>query len=370
MQMQVFVYEYTCASGPASDAPSAALQAEGWAMLSALLQDFGRISGVKILTLLAERYNQKVGGAICRRVQAQEEEFAFRELAGTADFTLVIAPEFNEILRTRCRWVVESEGRLLGPSLDAMQLAGDKLTLSLYLRDRGIPTPESQLFSTGEQCTNHRFPVVWKPRYGAGSQATFLVHNAEDLSACADRARAEGWHGEALVQPFVPGRSASITFLLGPCGGMPLLPAAQHLSDDGRFHYLGGSVPLAAGLSARAVRAAQRALETIPDLQGYIGVDLVLGRAEDGSEDTVIEINPRPTTSYVGLRALAETNLAEALLRVVIGETLPRLVWRSGVVHFDANGTVQYDPWRAGGCHPTVGYAANPDTKVTPLIPT
>ena len=46
----------------------------------------------------------------------------------------------------------------------------------------------------------------------------------------------------------------------------------------------------------------------------------------------------------VSLRVLAETNLAEALLQVVIGETLPRLVWRSGVVHFDANGAVKWHP--------------------------
>ena len=55
-------------------------------------------------------------------------------------------------------------------------------------------------------------------------------------------------------------------------------------------------------------------------------------------------MNPRPTTSYVGLRVLAETNLAEALLQVVIGETLPHLVWRSGVVQFDEHGAVKWHP--------------------------
>ena len=41
----------------------------------------------------------------------------------------------------------------------------------------------------------------------------------------------------------------------------------------------------------------------------------------------VIEINPRLTTSYVGLRALASCNLAAALLNVVAGQK-PRLTWR------------------------------------------
>jgi predicted ATP-grasp superfamily ATP-dependent carboligase len=121
-----------------------------------------------------------------------------------------------------------------------------------------------------------------------------------------------------------------------------LLPAAQRLCDDGRFRYLGGAVPLPADLSQRAVQAATRAIATIPDISGYVGVDLVLGLAEDGSEDAVIEINPRPTTSYVGLRALAEANLAEALLHIAMGDGIANLLWRKGMVSFDADGAVRF----------------------------
>jgi hypothetical protein len=49
-------------------------------------------------------------------------------------------------------------------------------------------------------------------------------------------------------------------------------------------------------------------------------VDLVLGDAADGSRDFAIEINPRLTTSYLGLRALARGSLAAALLRAVRGD--------------------------------------------------
>jgi predicted ATP-grasp superfamily ATP-dependent carboligase len=61
------------------------------------------------------------------------------------------------------------------------------------------------------------------------------------------------------------------------------------------------------------------ALKSFGSLRGYIGIDLVLGVEPDGSDDFVVEINPRPTTSYVGLRAAARTNLAEAMLRIAEG---------------------------------------------------
>jgi predicted ATP-grasp superfamily ATP-dependent carboligase len=120
------------------------------------------------------------------------------------------------------------------------------------------------------------------------------------------------------------------------------LPAAtQRLSDDGRFRYLGGSLPLSDDLNDRAQRLALGAIAPIDGLSGYIGVDLILGDAADGSEDVAIEINPRLTTSYVGLRALAEFNLAETMLALAMGKPLPERRYRERFVEWSSDGTVQ-----------------------------
>src|SRR5262249_34011264 len=152
------------------------------------------------------------------------------------------------------------------------------------------------------------------------SQATCLVTNWRDLGVWATRMAAELPGAELLLQPWVPGTAASVAFLLGPRQEIPLAPAAQLLSDDGRFRYLGGTAPLTPNLARRAVAVARNAIQAVPDLRGYVGVDLVLGDAADGSSDQVIEINPRLTTSYIGLRALARVNLAELMLHVIQGE--------------------------------------------------
>jgi predicted ATP-grasp superfamily ATP-dependent carboligase len=302
--MRVVVYEYTCARAGA--AAGGSLHSEGRAMLAAVLDDLRPIPGAEVMT-----------------PPAGDERAALREAARSSDHVLLIAPEFDGLLAERCHWVEEAGGRLLGPSSAAVRLTSDKLRLSHHLRAAGVPTPP---------CDAVRFPAVLKPRDGAGSQATFLVHNRGELARCADEAAAEGWRGELIIQPFVPGTAASVALLLGPGRCVPLLPAAQHLSDDGRFRYRGGRVPLDAGLRERAVSLARRAVAAVPGLRGYVGVDLVLG-----DEDQVIEINPRLTTSYIGLRALAETNLAEAMLRVVGGEEVA-LRWRDAEVEFHAVG--------------------------------
>jgi predicted ATP-grasp superfamily ATP-dependent carboligase len=113
------------------------------------------------------------------------------------------------------------------------------------------------------------------------------------------------------------------------------------LSDDGLFTYYGGACPLPGPLNARAQALVLDAIEVFPPPLGYIGVDLVLGDAEDGSNDYVIEINPRLTTSYVGLRALSKTNLAQAMLDVARGRE-PGLAWKEGRVRWSADGAVEY----------------------------
>src|SRR5262249_45038295 len=96
-------------------------------------------------------------------------------------------------------------------------------------------------------------------------------------------------------------------------------------------HYRGGRLPLLPEFARRAEAIARQALAGIPGLCGYIGVDLVLG---DDGRDWAIEINPRLTTSYLGLRVLAKTNLAAAILHIAAGEAAPPLEWCDGPVEF------------------------------------
>jgi predicted ATP-grasp superfamily ATP-dependent carboligase len=85
---------------------------------------------------------------------------------------------------------------------------------------------------------------------------------------------------------------------------------------------------------------ARQAVAVVPGLAGYVGVDVILGDAADGSRDWVIEINPRLTTSYVGLRALCQDNLAERMLRVIQGLDAPALSWKPGPIRFTPEGRI------------------------------
>jgi predicted ATP-grasp superfamily ATP-dependent carboligase len=268
-----------------------------------------------------------------------EERAEFLELAARADFSLIVAPESDGTLGARCTWVEEVGGRLLGPSAAAVQLTADKLTLYSHWLQHGILTPETHLFRPGKAVPASFFPLVWKPRDGAGSQTTFLVEHPDQLENRAALSQNAGRVQAAIVQRFVPGIAASVSFLVGLDTQLPLMPSLQYLSKDRQFRYLGGRVPLPRPLAERAIQLADRAIAVVCGLKGYVGVDLVLGSAADGSQDWVIEINPRLTTSYVGLRALAQTNLAAAMLEIATSSRVPDISWRPGTVEFKPDGT-------------------------------
>jgi tyramine---L-glutamate ligase len=340
--MRVFVYEYLCSGAGGDTCRMPSLQTEGWAMLSAVLADLARCPGMETHTLLDPQRHFPAGSWSARTIlhfaEPASKEQAFRALAAAADFVLVIAPEFDGILERRCCWVEQEGGHLLGPSTDAVRLTADKLTLADHWKTHGVPTPASLELPSETSPTSFSYPLVAKPRFGAGSQATFLVRNDDGLAQAVLQADSEGWPTPLLLQAYAPGLAASVAFLAGREKRHALPAAEQRLSRDERLHYLGGRLPLPADLDRRARHLAERAAECVEGLYGWFGVDLVLGDAEDGSDDVVIEINPRLTTSYLGLRRLARFNLAEALLDIATGSSEPSWEWRTDPMVFDTEG--------------------------------
>ncbi|MDB5313729.1 MAG: hypothetical protein JWO38_7931 [Gemmataceae bacterium] len=322
--LRVFVFEHLTAHGLGRDPadPIHPMYREGRAMRDAAVTDFGRVPGVEVFAF--------------PDADVPVDSDRFHDAASVSDWTLVIAPECDDILTSLARAVESSGSTFLGPVVESVRLTSDKFALANHWREHGILTPAT----TGRHPTAcEAFPVVWKPRDGAGSTATFLLTNPFDV-ARAKALAAGAFAGPMILQEFIPGQAASVAFLCGPAGNIPLLPTLQHLSDDGRFHYSGGELPISPPLAERAILLGRRAIDCVPGLKGYVGVDLILGAEADGSRDYAIEINPRLTTSYVGLRAIADFNLAAAMLLLAAGESAPAVAWKPGRLQFAPDGVI------------------------------
>lgn len=318
--MRLLIYECVSAGGLGRDVPPSLLR-EGRAMLDAVCADFGRLPDVDVVTAAHDR---------------------FRETAANCEWTLVIAPEFDDHLRALSQIVLDVGGRLLGSLPAAIALTGDKLATAAFWHERGMRHPRTESLDP-DRCASFPPPCVLKPRYGAGSQGTFLIRAwgqaFQPVHANTADAATDGLESlfprEFLVQEYVRGEPASVALLIAPSRTIALMPARQHLSQDGRFRYLGGSLPLPPALAERALAVALAAVAGIQGLRGYVGVDLVLG---ENGDDYAIEINPRLTTSYIGLRQSCRSNLAELMLRCARGDAMEPPAWDAGEVRFQAPG--------------------------------
>ncbi|HEY1067686.1 MAG TPA: ATP-grasp domain-containing protein [Pirellulales bacterium] len=283
---------------------------------------------------------------------ASQEREELERLAATCAWSIVLAPETAGWLLRRAEWVDAAGGRRLGCSLADLALAGDKQLTAERLAQHRVPVPQGGLIAPGEEFPpSARFPIVVKPRDGAGSTDTFYIASPAFAPAILTR-----FAGAVRWETFCPGRAASVACLCGPglendSRRVTALPACRQdvrldeASGEGRLTYHGGSLPLPGELDARARRLAERAVRTLDAPLGWVGVDLILGDADDGSQDVVIEINPRYTTSLVGLRAALGVNLLEAAIQIAEGRPTPALDEALSrpprTVEFDPDGTVR-----------------------------
>lgn len=330
---RIFVYEHVSGGGMASAPLPGSLRVEGQAMLQAMLQDLDRLPGVEVVaTLDARLESRELPGEVHPVARATEGQRLFRQLAGEAQGTLVIAPEIGGCLQHVSETVLDAGGLLLGADPRGVEVAGDKVATAVWLERAGVPCVATRLLS--EAPRDLPGPVVVKPRHGAGSEGVRL-HEA--LPWVSD---ARG--GDAVVSPYVDGLAASVLVIVGRSRTVPLLACRQHLSRDGRFAYLGGALPLPDAEAARASSLARRAVESLPGLRGFAGVDLILSRSgADG--DRVIEVNPRLTTSYCGLRRAARSNLAACWLDAWTGKGPGEPEWSSRCLRFGRDGSVRFE---------------------------
>lgn len=271
-------------------------------MLRALCEDFTALEDVELITTLDKRIDP--GELPLQPVPISspgELAESFDDLAVQCDLSLILAPELGGRLAELSRRVTSLGGRLHGGDIKLIETASDKLRLCRHLETAGIPALPCRELEPGR---SSRGTVVLKPRFGAGSL---------EISTLAPGRPEQTGREELVATPLLEGMAASVLCIAGGGAIIPLQPCRQRLSDDGRFGYLGGSVPLPGpGLAERAIELSVDAVASFPNARGFIGVDLVLG--EKAGDDRVIEINPRPTTSYCALRRRSSVNLARLSL--------------------------------------------------------
>lgn len=276
--MKVMLAEYSVCTGM-----DEAIRAEGAAMLKTLTQSFEQ--------------------AGCTVFIPPDFGDGFMATAKACDCGLVIAPDdlladYTEKLEAACI--------NLGCPPAAIRLCADKLETTEFLLYNGIPAP--RIVREG------RVKSVVKPRAGCGSEGVFISDGPVDA-------------GGYIATEYIEGEHLSVSLLGGAGTLMPLTLNRQHIHINGKVEYDGNDVNVEHPAREEIFAVARKAGHML-GCRGLFGIDIVYS-----DRPYIVDVNPRPTTSVVGIARAIDRNLADLMLLARFG-TLPDRVGYRGRCSF------------------------------------
>lgn len=292
--MKALVAEYTVFNDPG-------LAPEGEAMLRVLSESFERC-GYEVLS-------------------PESGDFAgeLRRLAPECDVGLVIAPD--DILGKFTK-IVEDNTRNIGCGSLNVALCSNKRRTGALLSSHGIAVPAEK------------------------DEGLRLIKKISGVDGQNMRLSDEEPHEGEFGQEFIEGENISVSLVGGRVTGDTCLSYSgkgpvvlslnkQYIERDGDgFHYRGGETPVDHPRKDEIVETAIKALNIL-GCQGYTGVDVIIA-----DDIYVVDVNPRPTTSLVGICAVMEEEIADILVESSKGN-VPDSVHLNGRVSFDTKGVVK-----------------------------
>ena len=274
-------------------------------MRDAALRDFAQIPDIEILTTCDQRLAPPIGAQQVLMVDITQDVWAiWEQCIRASDAVLLIAPETGGVLEKLTQLAERLNKFVLGSTASAIKLAGDKwLTYQSFISHH---TPTLETYLAHALPINMEGTYVAKPRDGAGCDDMAVFEDAQSL-----RVWLRGREYTHIVQPYQKGDAASFSMLCKNGSAYLLSCNSQHIQIEGqRLRYNGG---LMNGMHEHCESfntLAQKIAQAMPGLAGYVGVDLIVYQGEY----FVLEINPRLTTSYIGLHQACGCNPAQMLL--------------------------------------------------------
>jgi len=342
--LRLLVYEHVSGGGFADEAIPISVLSEGFGMLGTLISDF-KAAGHSVTTTLDSRIarlNPPVGADCVVSVSSsQEAQTNLQKISEQADVAYLIAPETDGVLRSLVELVEQTGIALLNCPPSAIEKVSDKAVFYDFMRKRGLPLPETMMFSVADDLDEIKkafrgrlnFPLIFKPSNGVSCFGLSVARNEDQLAGSVEKIKRESSSEYFLVQELIIGAAASVSLLSTGNDAVAISLNRQDVTletSEAPSSYSGGLVPFDNPLQAEAFEAAEKLVKSFPDLRGYLGVDFVLTE----NEAVVVEVNPRLTTSYVGLRRVVNFNPAHAILNAVLKRELPTRLQRCGYTYF------------------------------------
>ncbi len=337
--MKVLVFEYITGGGLNKQALPESLLQEGRLMLQALLDcfrdlmlqsDYAQLSVVVMLDKRVQSQINTVDFEVAIIDSDQDCNTEFKHYTGLCDAVWPVAPEFDDILYKLCLVVEDAKKQLLTSPATAVALTGNKFISYLHFKKYQISTVPTWLYQPDAEDVPEqmntllqelsseegaRLPLceaqwIIKPVAGVGCMDSYVLPTIDSLKQMGLS------RGDYIIQPHINGKKLSLSCLFKTGEAWLLSVNEQHfIVHHQQYHLEAITVNLPFEQKGFIKLIAQIA-KALPDLWGYVGIDLI----KTSTHTFVLEINPRLTTSFVGLKATLGINIVQNILALLDGQ--------------------------------------------------
>lgn len=284
-------------------------------MLQALLDDLKLLPDLQLLLPLDERSTHILPPSDTQVFwikQTDDIKKILPELIQQADLVWPIAPESHGMLADIAQQINNQQKTLLLSAPDGVLLCADKWATFQRLKLSAVSVVETRLL---EGLTRSPYlKSVIKPRDGEGCDGNRIITNPDQLISVLRKLDKQR---DYIVQPLIEGRSLSLSCLFKQGRGWLLSCNQQQIDINNNQFCLQSCLVNVDDQSQNTYQGLiDQVADAIPELWGYIGIDFIESPLQGRQ---ILEINPRLTTSYVGIRQATGVNVAEQVLLLLKG---------------------------------------------------
>ncbi|MFK7794215.1 MAG: ATP-grasp domain-containing protein [Gammaproteobacteria bacterium] len=314
--MRLLVTEFITGGGFANHPLPDGLKQEGLLMLNAVLADCSRMSDIHLTTCLDPRIElTDINVDVYPVVKSVDYMQQVSKLAHENDYAWVIAPESAGVLESLISRLTKENIPTINCDASSIRIAGDKIKCALQLLEAGIDTAVNFSLAEAQQYTNK---TVIKSRFGVGCEGLKVCDSGVLALECIDD------FNQWVVQAYIEGEHLSLS-LLCYSGEARILSCNKQVFSGNEEPKLKSCHVNEISINEKMEILANNIAKTFPGFAGYVGVDLI----KRGSDYVVIDINPRLTSSYVGLNEVLISNPAELCIKTILNQKLPENIMRN-----------------------------------------
>lgn len=332
---RIFVFEFVSGGGFNKIEIPLSLFCEGFAMLKSIIADFKEI-GFEVNTLLDYRINWLTQYLkmdyivqVDKHVDYTEK---FKEVLKDCEYCFIIAPEFSNILFHLTKIAKNMNKKILSVDLNGIKLGSSKIETYEFFKTSNVKTPVTFLIPKTElnfdfEFIFHKFneikkPIIIKPDDGVGAESIYLIEKKEQLVKFY-----RNWNKyldvnrNYIIQEFIRGEDLSVSLIRTNNYRNLLISDEYILSINAQlininklkneWQYLGGYTPIENHKQIKELIQPLLKKLDLTTFHGYFGIDFI---KDLNNNIHFIEINPRLTTSYIGIRNTLNLNPVELIL--------------------------------------------------------